>query len=252
LQQISSLLLRRKPDNLSAEYFHGAHFSITVPASVPMQLDGSAVKLKDYLKKSEYTTLQQSGEQERVMITYRFDALPHALALAIPRTYNDELFEHTNGQNKAHEAAEHEHVKATVHVQPQKSEGAVAVQEHPAKEEAHPEHAQDDKHEEDPKKDAPALVQGLLENGRKVTVVGNVPLADKQATYIIAGSTLKASTGETRPVAVVVNAKTTIFNRQGDPLPAPAIEELQEGAVIMVEGKKSKRGVIEATRLVRS
>ena len=26
------------------------------------------------------------------MVTYRFDAMPHALQIAIPRTYNDTLF----------------------------------------------------------------------------------------------------------------------------------------------------------------
>ncbi len=41
MQQITSLLLRRKPDNTTAEYFHGAHLSISVPASIAMQLDGS-------------------------------------------------------------------------------------------------------------------------------------------------------------------------------------------------------------------
>jgi YegS/Rv2252/BmrU family lipid kinase len=51
IQQITSLLLRRKPDNTTAEYFHGAHLIITAPASVGLQLDGSAVKLKDYLCK---------------------------------------------------------------------------------------------------------------------------------------------------------------------------------------------------------
>ena len=90
----------------------------------------------------------------------------------------------------------------------------------------------------------------LLENGRKVTVVGKVPVADKQATYIIAGGTLKDITGETRPVAVVVNEKTTVYNHQGDKLSSQAVEELQEGAVIIVEGEKSKRGVIAAARLV--
>src|SRR5207245_1121104 len=59
MQQITSLLLRKKPDNLTAEYFHGAHLYIKVPATVPMQLDGSAVKLKDYLEKASYAALQQ-------------------------------------------------------------------------------------------------------------------------------------------------------------------------------------------------
>src|SRR5450432_3237257 len=95
MQQIASLLLRRKPDNTTAEYFHDAHLEITVPASVPLQLDGSAVKLKDYINKADYTKLQQTGEMEHTMVTYRFDAMPRALEIAIPQTYNYELFEHT-------------------------------------------------------------------------------------------------------------------------------------------------------------
>ncbi len=254
LQQITSLLLRRRPDNLSAEYFHGAHLSITVPASVPMQLDGSAVKLKDYLKKSEYTTLQQTGEAEHVMVTYRFNAMPQALEVAIPRTYNDELFEHTNGQDKTHEDIEHEHepVKMAVHAHHHNDEGVsqTALHERITTEEAQPKQEQDTKHAEDVKKELPTFVHALFENGRKVTVVGRAPLPDRQSTWIIAGSTTKASTGETRPVAVVVNEKTTIFNRQGDELPAGAIDELREGAAIIIDGKKSKRGVIEANRLL--
>src|SRR5438874_1210610 len=34
IQQLTSLLLRRKPDNTTAEYFHGAHLSLSVPASI--------------------------------------------------------------------------------------------------------------------------------------------------------------------------------------------------------------------------
>ena len=45
MQQILSLLLQRKASNASAEYFHGADFTISVPASIQMQVDGSAVKL---------------------------------------------------------------------------------------------------------------------------------------------------------------------------------------------------------------
>src|SRR6266516_504329 len=254
IQQLGSLLLRRKPDNLSAEYIHGAHLSITVPASVPMQLDGSAVKLKDYLKKSEYTTLQQTGEAEHVMVTYRFDAMPQALEVAIPRTYNDELFEHTDSEDKTHEDIEHEHepVKMAVHAHHHNDEGVsqTALHERTTTEEARPKHEQDTKHAEDVKKELPTFVHALFENGRKVTVVGRAPLPDRQSIWIIAGSTTKASTGETRPVAVVVNEKTTIFNRQGDELPAGAIDELREGAAIIIDGKKSKRGVIEANRLL--
>jgi YegS/Rv2252/BmrU family lipid kinase len=52
VQQITSLLLRRKPDNKTTEFFRGAHLSICVPASIALQLDGSTVRLKDLLCKS--------------------------------------------------------------------------------------------------------------------------------------------------------------------------------------------------------
>ena len=88
MQQIASLLLRHQPDNVTAEYFQGAHFSLSVPASVALQLDGSAVKLKDYLNKADEESLERANEADQVMVTYNFDALPHVLPIAIPRAYN--------------------------------------------------------------------------------------------------------------------------------------------------------------------
>jgi YegS/Rv2252/BmrU family lipid kinase len=262
LQQLGSLLLRRKPDNLSAEYIRGAHLSITVPASVPMQLDGSTVELKDSLKKADYAALQQAGDAEHVLVTYAFDALRHALALAIPRSYDDELFEHTDNGGKTREDAEdeHAHVKAGVNMQKKDNEGAAptAVQERALAEEAQPKHKEKEEHaddeqveadKDDTQQEVPEDIRELLKSGRKITVVGKAPVPESEATYIIAGGTEKASTGETRPVAVVVNGKTTVYNHQGDELQPTAIEELSEGAVIIVEGKKSKRGVIAAARL---
>jgi YegS/Rv2252/BmrU family lipid kinase len=251
MQQVASLLLRRKPDNTSAEYFHGAHLEVSVPASVPLQLDGSVVKLKDYINKSAYAKLQQ-GELDRAQVTYRFDAIPRALTIAIPQSYNYELFEHIAEDTQQDDVErEQEHVSAGVSshhhnghegLQTAKQGGAVAV-------EARPEEAASGV-SEDAKNELAERVGTLLENGRKVTVVGKVALASKKETYIIAGGTIKASTGETRPVAVVVTAKTTIYNQQGDKLSTQALAELQEGRSIVVEGDKNKRGVIEATQVV--
>ena len=92
MQQITSLLLRRKPDNMTTENFHGSHLTMSVPASIDLQLDGSAVKLKDYLSKADREALAQV-DAEQVMVNYRFDAMPKALRIAIPNTYNDALFE---------------------------------------------------------------------------------------------------------------------------------------------------------------
>jgi len=253
MQQIASLLLRRKPDNTTAEYFHDAHLEITVPASVPLQLDGSAVKLKDYLNKDDYTKLQQTGEMEHTMVTYRFDAMPHALEIAIPQTYNYELFEHTEEHENVQQedaSREQEHVTGGVRTHGHNGEDETAQQGHAVAVESRPKHDHNGNSGDEVKQEPLELVDKLLEDGRKVTVVGKAPLAGKKATYIIAGGTLKASTGETKPVAVVVNDKTALYNRQGEKLSAQAVEELQEGAAIVVEGDKSKRGVISATRMV--
>ena len=89
-----------------------------------------------------------------------------------------------------------------------------------------------------------------MADGRKVTVVGKVPNPELKDTYIIAGGTIKQATGETKPVAVVVNADTAILNRDGERVSFDEVRKVQEGMVLVVEGKKSKRGVIEATRMV--
>ena len=259
MQQISSLLLRRKPDNLTAEYFHGAHLSITVPSSVPMQLDGSAVKLKDYLDKAEYEKLQQTAASEHIMITYRFDALPHALAVAIPNAYNDALFEQSHSSTAAHHHAEggDEHKKSHVKAHHKKDESVqTEPQQHTEAVESLPvsdlnqQQTDNKKHEDELRKELPGLISSLLTNGRKVTVVGKAPNPEKPDTYIIAGGTIKQATGETKPVAVVVNGDTVLINREGERVSLDAVRNMQEGMVLVVEGKKSKRGVIAATRMV--
>lgn len=262
MQQISSLLLRRKPDNLSAEYFHGPHLFIAVPASVPMQLDGSAVRLKDYLEKAEYEALQQVSVAEQVMITYRFDALPHALNVAIPNAYNDALFEHSNSREEAQQQKHTEgqedhkksHAKAHHHKHdedPQtESQRRTEAEESRAAVQLDQQQEDSKKREEDIRKELPALVSSLLKNGRRITVVGKAPNPEKRDTYIIAGGSVKQATGEIKPVAVVVNGDTTILNREGARISPDEVRNVQEGMVLVVEGKKSKRGVIEATRMV--
>ena len=60
VQQIASFLFRRKPDNRTTEFFRGAQLSICIPASIALQLDGSTVRLKDYLCKSDRKELQSA------------------------------------------------------------------------------------------------------------------------------------------------------------------------------------------------
>ena len=231
VQQITSLLLRRKPDNMTAEYFHGTHLSISVPASIDLQLDGSAVKLKDYLSKSDRKALQQVDDADHVMVNYQFDAMPRALHVAIPSTYNNTLFEDAPGKSKPH----------------------AEEQQHADEEQSHAEAQQEDSSQHDGKgseETHPEIVEALLQHGRTVKVVGVGPGPDKKHTYIIAGGTAKQATGEIKPVAVCINGDTTVIKRTGEPAPPAVVGELQEGAEIVAEGKKSKRGVIPAKRVV--
>ena len=236
MQQISSLLLRRKPDNLSAEYFHGAHITFTVPSTVPLQLDGSPVELKDYLSASDYAMLQERQEDaEQAMVTYRFDALAHALHVAIPRTYDDTLFIESAGRREETTSKEGE---------PQLEKSQQQEQE------IHDEQKDVAKSNADISKHVSTLIDALRAKGRKVTIVGSAidPKQDQHA--IIAGMTPKLASGELKPVALVIDKHTILQSHEGEHLDFAAIHDLQEGAVVTVEGKKSKRGVIHTTLLV--
>ncbi|HLH63093.1 MAG TPA: diacylglycerol kinase family protein [Ktedonobacteraceae bacterium] len=244
IQQITSLLLRRKPDNLTAEYFHGAHLSISVPASIHLQLDGSAVQLKDYLGKSDCKVLKQFDDADQIMVSYSFDAMPRALRVAIPASYNNTLFEHPHGKAASQSESEDQTggQQTASH-----SEDQSPAQEQAEAENSDQEHDQPGEWE---RQQMQARVNKLIEEGRKVTVVGVAHKVGKKETYIIAGGTTKKSTGETRPVAVRVNGNTTVLRKTGEAASPSVIQELQEGCEIVVEGKKSKRGVIAAKQIV--
>jgi YegS/Rv2252/BmrU family lipid kinase len=227
MQQITSLLLRRKPDNTVSEYFHGAHFTISVPASINMHLDGSAVKLKDYLSKADGQVLAQA-DAEHVMVNYRFDAMPRALQVAIPYAYDDALFESS----------------------PDKKQVEVLQQEQASDQQQQASTHHDDKQANAQQQQMLEHVDALLNNGRKVTVVGVTPNPAKKDTYIIAGGTPKKGTGENKPVAVTIDDSTTIIKGTGENLPPSVVKDLIEGSTIVVEGKQSKRGVIHGKRMV--
>jgi YegS/Rv2252/BmrU family lipid kinase len=258
IQQLSSLILRRKPDNVNTEFFRGAHLSIRVPASVLLELDGSFIKLKDYLSKADYEAIEQTHDKEHVMVTYRFDALPGALNIAIPCTYDGDLFEHGAGHNGSH--AHGEKQSKAVHEQAEAQEKGGQPEQSPSQEHTLLHETQPLSEEEAEKqskghaeeaKPLPELVNALLERGRKVTIVGKTPNPDKPQTFIIAGHTPKQLSGDNRPVAVVVNDKTDLFNRDGRRVSLAALDEqLQTGAEIVVEGSKNRWGVISARRVV--
>ena len=224
VQQVVSLLFRRKPDNRETEFFRGAQFSIRVPASIALQLDGTTVRLKDYLSKSDRKALQLAGDMEHVMVTYQFDALLRALHVAIPCTYEGTLFERSphDGTSPSQEQ------KDTMNDPSQQPETSSTRVQQQSREQ----------------------LGTLLEHGRKVTVVGVTTHPGKKRTYIVAGTTAKRSTGETTPVAICIDDSTTLLKQTGEPAAAIEVMHLQENMEIVVEGKKSKRGVIQATGVV--
>ncbi|HCI82012.1 MAG TPA: hypothetical protein DHW02_20240, partial [Ktedonobacter sp.] len=183
-------------------------------------------------------------------ITYRFEAMPRVLEVAIPCAYNDQLFERDQNNSQAQQQ-ESEKVHISTHVQ-DKSE-QTETQEHAEAEVslAQSEHAKE-KHEKKSKQDTQESqeVAANVTNGRSVTVLGKTPNPEKQGEYIIAGSTVKQATGEQRPVAVVVNEETQVYNHEGVRTSVEMMRDVQEGMTVLVEGKKSKRGVIVAKKLV--
>jgi hypothetical protein len=230
LQQVTSILLRRKSDNQASEFFRGAHLSIRVPASIALQVDGSTVELNDYLSKSDRKALQHAENAEHVMVTYQFDALPKALKVAIPSTYDDTLFEKTKHAESQEESQQ----------TPEKAESE-------SNSDTSQQHSTTSTDEQQPSSEQ---LDSLVKDGRKVTVIAVSPRAIKDQTYIVAGTIIKQSTGEVRPVAIRINDDTTLLKRTGECVDVASVRQLQENTEIIVEGKKNKRGVINATRLV--
>ena len=93
-------------------------------------------------------------------------------------------------------------------------------------------------------------VDALLEEGRKITVVAVGPNPERKAAWIVAGATPDKDTGESKPVAVRIDRDTRLVTPDGESLAPAAAAKLSEGSVIVVEGKRSKRGVIRAKRVV--
>lgn len=223
IEQILSTLLRRKPANGRSEYFEGAHFRISVPASVDLQLDGSRVKRKDCLAAPDRTAVRHAEDAEAAMVTYRFDALPRALRMAVPCTYGGGLFEKGSGKERALATEQQSLDQDAVRAEALESSDAPNQRSE--------------------------QIDALLENGRKVTVVAIGPDPERKGTFIVAGETSKKRTSESKPVAVRVDSSTTLVRQSGEPLPASEAD-LPAGSVMMVKGKQSKRGVIRAKRVV--
>jgi diacylglycerol kinase family enzyme len=251
LEQIVSFLVRRKPDKAGARYLRGAHLSVSVPASIAMQLDGSAFDLKDYLKKSNWKAVQQADDYTRVIVNYRFDAMPRALAMAIPYTYDDSLFE--EGPDRAKTRLTKEQRKDDELVETQADLKADTTQK-----ESDAEHDDAKPQTASPASEGSAEEQhradkqwaAFLDSGERVRVVDACPNPERRHAYIVAGAVTKENTGEYKPVAVRIDSRTTITRRTGEPIPAALVKTLKEAAEIIVQGKHDKRGVIKAKRVV--
>lgn len=229
MQQILSVLLQRQAHNASTKSIRAAHFDITVPASIDLQLDGSVIKLKDQLSKSDWRALSEEAQRSNVMVTYRFDALPAALRVAIPVTYSDALFKESADRAKNQTQAEPEAMGEQLQQEaPPSDSGGTSLQPELTKEE----------------------VAALMNEGRKITVAGRAADPAKRGTYIVAGIASNARRGDSKPVALVLDKKTKLLNRDGESLPLTYVAGLKDGEQLVVEGKPSKRGVIRAKRIV--
>ncbi len=75
--------------------FQDSSFSVQLPASVALELDGSGIALADYLNVENRARLLKADDLSKVMVTYKFMIKPAALAMAVPREYRGELFKGT-------------------------------------------------------------------------------------------------------------------------------------------------------------
>jgi Diacylglycerol kinase catalytic domain len=95
------------------------------------------------------------------------------------------------------------------------------------------------------------VVNGVMvANRMRQPVAGVVAVPRKKPRYVIAGHTVKRQTGETKPVAVRVDEDATVLLQTGRHVPLSEVQQLQEGAVVVARGKKSRRGVIKAKQVL--
>ena len=238
MRQISAMLVQHRLDDEDENIrrFRGAHFSIRVPASILMHLDGSAVRLKDYLSGSERKILEQHNSKD-IQVNYSFDAMPQAIQMAIPETYDNAMFEGKRHLDSSDASTEETGDRGDV----------TATEDKGSKQGGQPVLSQG---QGSPvSESAQALLDGV-DGARSITVVGGVANVNEKKEAIIAGNTTKQSTGEMRPVAVRSDKKTKIMNEVGEHVALDMMEKLSEGNTIVVRGKKSKRGVIRATHIL--
>ena len=226
IQEAVDYLLLRKVDKNATQSFRGAHLSISVPATILMELDGSVVKLDDYLRKGERKALQQAQDASTVMVHYRFDAVPASVRMAIPRSYDGAMFE-----KPAH-----------------KKQFEKAARQHRQDEEkiAELEHRQSEQHSQQEQPLSSQKVEALQKQGQTVRVAGVGPDPNQKDAFIIAGTYQHKNDDKLEPAVVCVDQHTLVLNQQGEQVAPLLVETLPEGKPINVEGKRNKRGVIHA------
>lgn len=72
--------------------FQDSTFSMRLPASVALELDGSGVSLADYLSEDNRERLLKVDDLSKVMVTYKFMVKHSTLAMVVPVGYRGELF----------------------------------------------------------------------------------------------------------------------------------------------------------------
>jgi YegS/Rv2252/BmrU family lipid kinase len=77
--QLASLVLRRQPDEASAELYRAASFVVQTPYPLPVQMDGGVVRIKKKDQTPEGTT-------------YTFSVVARGITMLFPRTYDGTLF----------------------------------------------------------------------------------------------------------------------------------------------------------------
>ncbi|HLI05008.1 MAG TPA: diacylglycerol kinase family protein [Ktedonobacteraceae bacterium] len=238
LQEAVSFLLLHTVDNNTTLNFRGPHLTISVPASIELELDGSVVKLKDFLRKKERRALEQVGDADKVMVRYRFDAVLAAGRMAFPCTYDGSMFEKPSHKAPFEQAAQQrkELEEKIAALQQQERERAEQARQNgqPGQAESH----------------FTSQVEGLQKQGRKITVVGVDPNPHQPHTYIIAGTYQRKNDGKVEPTAVCIDDHTLVLTTQGEQVPLLLIENLHEGEQIAVDGKKSKHAVIDANGIL--
>jgi len=238
LEQVASLFVQHQPDHTTAASFRGAHLKLAVPASLSLQLDGSTVELADSLDRSDRESLHAMADASQVLVRYLFDAVPHAVQMAIPLAYDNTLFAKASKEGKGQNASSSSEEKEGLDWSRLPANGQKKRQED---QNTQTERGEQELHEH---------VNGQGASGRRVTVVGVALHPGKKQAYVVAGSTHNQRTGDIKPAAICIDAQTTVIAHTGESVSASTIQQMQAGSMIVVEGKENKRGVIQATHIV--